>query len=245
MLWNFGVGPPDQRQDALEHRRLAHVRRQQGSSFDELEHDRARLGVDHRRRDAGDLGGTRGGKLETAEHAMGLDVVADPDHQGPVAVLDPEVMIADAAAERFGLDLAAPAGERGGLAQRVGAHARPGRRSRASAQDATRRSIIARQPLQMGAIRPGRRWSLKASINKAAPTSAADRRNLPDVTSSVPPQPRRGSLSRIRKTPDSARRRHPAALEPWPRLQLSSQYRRTARTALAVAHSACSGVDFA
>jgi hypothetical protein len=34
-------------------------------------------------------------------------------------------------------------------------------------------------------------------------------------------------------------------LEPWQRPELSSQCRRTARTALAVAHSACSGVDFA
>jgi hypothetical protein len=34
-------------------------------------------------------------------------------------------------------------------------------------------------------------------------------------------------------------------LEPWPRAQLSLQYRRTASAALAFAHSACSGVGFA
>ena len=82
---------------------LAHVRGAKRAALDQVQHEHARLGVQHGRRDAGGMGGAAGGQLVPAQDVVDGDVVADAHEAAALPVVDQEVGVGDAAAHRLRL----------------------------------------------------------------------------------------------------------------------------------------------
>ena len=72
------VDAAEERDDPLQVVSLAHVLGLEGAALDQVEHEHARLGVEHGRRDAGGMGGPARGELVPAQDVVDGDVVADP-----------------------------------------------------------------------------------------------------------------------------------------------------------------------
>ena len=113
MARHLAVAALQQRHDAPLHGALADVGRLQRPALDEVEDDDAGLAVQHLGRDAGAGGSPARGDVGEAQQVVLGHVGTDPDDAAAAAVLDEEVVVGHAAAQRHRLDLAAPEGKAG------------------------------------------------------------------------------------------------------------------------------------
>jgi hypothetical protein len=116
---DLAVRVADQLDDPLEVAPLAHVLGRERPPLDELQHQRARLGVEHRRRDPRRVRRAARRQLVPPQDVVHGDVVADPDEAAPLPVVDYEVGVSDPAAHRLRGHGPAPDREGGRLGPRV------------------------------------------------------------------------------------------------------------------------------
>ena len=111
MARHLAVAAPDQRHDSPLHGALADIRWLQRPALDEVEDGDARLAVQHLGRDAGAGCRTARGDVGKAQQVVLGHVSTHPDDAAATAVLDDEILVGHAAAQRHRLDLAAPEGK--------------------------------------------------------------------------------------------------------------------------------------
>ena len=68
------------------------------AALDQVQHEHARLGVQHGGRDARGMGGAAGRQLVPAQDVVGGDVVADAHEAAALPVVDQKVGVGDAPA---------------------------------------------------------------------------------------------------------------------------------------------------
>ena len=109
VLRNLAVTAPDHVDQALEIGRVAHVLRREGAALDEIEDQRCRaLRAPRRGPSPRSCAARLAASSFARTTAVHRDVAADPHDVAAAAILDPEIVVGDAAGERLRLHRARP-----------------------------------------------------------------------------------------------------------------------------------------